>query len=345
MLENKSAVLDYFEDFYSYNSYNPHTVLVFMIGIFSGILGPISVIWYERNCGNRFRTVLNQLFATEAWYILFYTLLIYIPDGLRFVIGPFDDLFCDIHVVFQNTMWHCILLTADLMIILRYLFVFRIKNFAIIDDDLLAMSINLSIPIISIWIAIVRRFTPGRLPLYYYLCSGLDPNEGNGNGSYLAKFPKYNVGRIVVVVSFFLHLVMLPRFLHYQLVTRRKDQPVRLGNLEANQSLDSYNKGIRCINRARGTRLRDEHKTLFGLISQFTLLMCLLAFGFAIKSGIGIEPMRFNEEKNHWIPLSMLIYGPVAASSSCIIIVFVKNAQLRQKIWQGTKKLCNKEPT
>ena len=99
------------------------------------------------------------------------------------------------------------------------------------------------------------------------------------------------------------------------------------------------------MNRTRGKGLRDEHKTLFGLISQFTVLACLLAFGFAIKSGIGIEPIRLNEEKNHWIPLSMLIYGPVAASTSCIMIVFVKNAQLRQKIWQGTKKLFNKEPT
>ena len=121
MSNNKSTVLDYFEVFYAYNSYNPHTVVLFMIGILSGILGPISVIWYERNCGNRFRTVLNQLFATEAWYILVYTLLIYFPDGLRFVTGPLDDWYCDIHVVFQNTMWHCILLTADVMIILRYL--------------------------------------------------------------------------------------------------------------------------------------------------------------------------------------------------------------------------------
>ena len=67
---NSTIETGYFEKVFSYQALNPITICVFVIGLIVGMLGPLSVIWYERNCSNRFRTVVNQMLATWAWYLL-----------------------------------------------------------------------------------------------------------------------------------------------------------------------------------------------------------------------------------------------------------------------------------
>ena len=144
-----------------------------------------------------------------------YTVLIYIPDGLRFIYGPFGEVFCEIHVLTHNMLWPCLLLSLDSMIVLRYVFVFCMKNFAVINDDLLVRVLNLSILFLGMWASLVRRYTPGRFPLHYYLCTGMDPNKGLGVGTYLASPPKYNAGRLIVVSSFILNMrkaLLAPKF-------------------------------------------------------------------------------------------------------------------------------------
>ena len=55
----------YFQEFYSHQGLTPITACVFVFGTVIGIIGPIGIIWYERNCSNRFRTVVNQLVSTR----------------------------------------------------------------------------------------------------------------------------------------------------------------------------------------------------------------------------------------------------------------------------------------
>ena len=147
---NTTSELDFYEDFYAANLNSPVTIILFLYGLVTGIAAPISVIWFERNCGNNFRTVLNQMMATASWYCLMYTLLVYIPGGLRFVYGPFGETFCNIHILTKDTLWPGLILTEDVMILLRYIFVFHFKNFGIINDDLVARILNLSIVTIAI---------------------------------------------------------------------------------------------------------------------------------------------------------------------------------------------------
>ena len=102
---NSTDMLDFFQGVYSNTSFTPITFLVFLTGVIIGIFGPVSIIWYERNCDNRFRTVLNQMFARSAWYLLAYTILVYIPEGARFLHGPYGEIYCDFHVFFRNLLW------------------------------------------------------------------------------------------------------------------------------------------------------------------------------------------------------------------------------------------------
>jgi hypothetical protein len=228
---NITMHVDYFKGLYSSASLSPIAVLICVIGLIIGVLGPLSIIWYERNCGNRFRTILNQMFARMAWYMLATTLLIYIPDGVRFFYGPFGEIYCDFHVGLRNILWICVLLTLDCILILRYAFIVQLKNFAVISDDVLAKIFNLSILLVAIWASFAKRITPGNPPLNYYLCCGIDPNVGDSEGNFLDTPQKYNTGRIIVSVTFLLHLIMIPRILYYQLVTMRNEKPLQLGVL------------------------------------------------------------------------------------------------------------------
>ena len=198
---NITIHVDYFEGVYSSTSLTPVTIFIYVIGLIIGVLGPIGTIWYERNCNNRFRTILNQMFAAMAWYLLAYTVLIYIPDGARFFYGPFGGIYCDIYVVLRNILWISLLLTLDCMLITRHAFIFTLKNFAVINDDILAKMFNLSIILVASWASFVKRITPGNLPLNYYLCGGIDPNDGFPDGHFLDTPQKYNTGRIFVCIS------------------------------------------------------------------------------------------------------------------------------------------------
>ena len=68
VLQNSATESDFFEGVFS--PLMPTEVIVFVIGWIIGVLGSLIIIWYERNCDNRDRTVINQIFARFAWYLL-----------------------------------------------------------------------------------------------------------------------------------------------------------------------------------------------------------------------------------------------------------------------------------
>ena len=339
---NITFELDYFEQCYSVNASSPLTVCLFVFGLITGMIGPISVIWFEKNCGNRFRTVLNQMMAIGSWYLLLYTILVYIPDGIRFVYGPLGELFCDFHVVTQNIIWPCLILTEDAMIVLRYILVFHTKNLGVINDDLVATVLNLSILTIAIWTSSVRRFSPGRFPLHYYLCTGKDPNNGHGVGTYLATSPKYNGGRIIMIFSLFLHLLMVPRFLYNKVVTTIKERPTRIGILASQNEQNPNNPNPRQQNENEQPMIRQESVKLFGLMTQLVALGCLLAIGIGVRKSINVEPNKWNNEDYHWIPLMFLIYAPIAISTSGLALVFSQNSRLRANIRKRMRLFLNR---
>ena len=329
--KNITSELDFYHEFYASNLSSPITVVIFIYGIATGIVGPFSIIWFERNCGNRFRTVINQMLATASWYLLFYTLLVYIPDGIRFAYGPYGEFFCDIHIITQNILWPCLILTEDVMIVLRYIFVFYLKNFGIINDDLVARILNLSILTISIWTSVVRRFSPGRLPLHYYLCIGKDPNNGHDIGTYLATSPKYNAGRIITIVSLILHAFMVPRFIYNHIVTKIRERPIRIGRIQQQNQDNSNNPDAIPKNENNQPIFKENSITLFGLFSQLVALGCLLGIGIGIRISSKVEPYKWNDKEHQWIPMSFLIYAPILISNSAIILFFTQNS-LQQTI-------------
>lgn len=341
MKNNTTTEHDFYEDFYATNLKSPITIILFLYGLVTGIAAPISVIWFERNCGNHFRTVINQMLAAASWYCLIWTLLVYIPDGLRFVYGPFGEVFCDIHLVTKDILWPGLILTEDVMIVLRYIFVYHFKNFGIINDDLVARILNLSIVTIAIWASAVRRLSPGKFPLYYYLCTGNDPNEDQGIGTYMSISPKYNAGRIIVVFSLILHIFIVPRFIYTRILTKIKERPIRIGILQPHNQENSTDRVVIPNNRNNQPIMRRNNVTLFGLFIQLVALGILLLFGIGMRNSLNVEPDKWNKKEYYWIPMTVLIYAPVLLSTSGLIFFFTQNSQLRSSMKRKVQTLLN----
>ena len=340
-LDNITIHADYFEGVYSSTSLTPTIVFIYVIGLVIGVLGPISIIWYERNCNNRFRTILNQMFARMAWYLLAYTLLVFVPEGVRLLYGPFDEIYCDFHVVVRNILWIGLLLTLDCILILRYVFIFTLKNFAVISDDVLAKMFNMSILLIAIWASFVKRITPGNPPLNYYLCCGIDPNNGFPEGHFLDTPQKYNTGRIIICVTFLLHLIMIPRILYYQLVTMRHEQPLQLGILNRESTPSVAESHIRPSSRTKSTiKGLNNSKTILDVATQILFLICVVTLGVLIIISHEVEPKKYNLDDHKYIPITVQIFLPVFTYLALHALLFIQNAAMRQTIWRKVQINC-----
>ena len=323
---------DFFEVGYSKDTITPTLVLFFILGVISGIGGSIGILWYERNSSNRFRTIINQLVATGSWFILLYIFFVYIPDGMRFCFGPFSELFCDIEIFIKNVLWSCQLLTLDLILVLRYTFIFHVKNFAVINDDILALILNLSIVVVSIWISMVKRFTPGNLPLSYFLCSGTDPNQGHDDGFYLQTPRKYNTARILLVLTVVLHLIMVPRILYYRIIVERKNEVIELGSngnnrIERNNETNSPSKN-RMFSSSNG------NKIILDIVSHGALWATILSMGIANQLADNIEPKEFSLGKHMIIVHFMHVYGPVIGVGTTLILLLTVKFSLFNMMWK-----------
>ena len=347
--ENKSANRswdhdDFFDGVYSNGPYTPLTILVFILGVVLGVLGSIHIIWYERNCSNRYRTVINQLLARINWYILFYALLIHIPEGVRFWYGPYGETYCNFLLVLRNILWDSVLLTLDCIVALRYLYIFTVKNFAVICDDILARILNLSILFISFWAAFVKRVTPGNLPIVYFLCSGKNPNKEEGEGHFLQTQSKYNTGRIIVVTSFLFHLLLVPRILYYQVVTLSHQRPLQLGTINNEYENNDPEETRRRQNENKLNKYhQNSNKTIIDIATQAFFLALLVIYGVIILVSENVEPNKINIDLHQYIPYTIQIYGPFFAYITVYTIMFTRNEAMRKTL--GKKlMICPRKP-
>ena len=76
---------DFFEELYSESVFKQVTIGIFFFGSIVGAILLVGIVWYERNGPHRYRTVLNQLFSTISWISICYLLLVYVPEGIRYL--------------------------------------------------------------------------------------------------------------------------------------------------------------------------------------------------------------------------------------------------------------------
>ena len=111
--ENLLSENDFFAEMYSESVLLQGTLATFFIGTALSLVSMSGLIWYERYGNHRYRTLINQLFSTLSWIVVLYILLVYIPEGTRYMIGPLNETFCEFHNLFKNALIASFLVTLD----------------------------------------------------------------------------------------------------------------------------------------------------------------------------------------------------------------------------------------
>ena len=65
----------------------------------------------------------------------------------------------------------------------------------------------------------------------YYICAGIDPNKGEGEGTYRSHPQKYNATLFLWIGSSILHLVLATKIFLFQWKFEKKIKPIQLGDL------------------------------------------------------------------------------------------------------------------
>ena len=223
---------DYYEILCSHSPVDFLAVATFFAFSIVELLLLFGIIYYERNGRFRYRTVLNQLFSSVCLAIFLFVQLIYIPESIRFMIGPLNKTICNILVVLKRILINDILLTFDAIAILRYVFIFQMPNFAVIDDNFIKRCMDITIVMVSAWAACVLQISPGVPSITDYVCAGMDPQGVGGSTHYQDQPDKMPTTLIIIVASAILHAFVNARILYFECKNEHPDESIGLGSFE-----------------------------------------------------------------------------------------------------------------
>ena len=322
---------EYFREMYSDSGLKSFTISVFFFGTIFGLVLESGIIWYEKYGNHRYRTVINRLFSTMSWFVVAYIVFVYIPDGIRYMIGPLNETFCDVHNFLKNALSMCVVLTLDLTIILRYIFIFKVSNFAVINDDLLSRFFQMTILVVGVWMAGVKRMSVGRMPLNYFMCSGKDPSEGYGEkSSAIRKFDSFG---IVVVISFIVNIFALTKIFLYQRKMENGTQDIQLGQL--NNSAHNDQRQNEGWNQNREKQTKNIPKSLVDLTTYVLCILFNLIFVIVIVAMAQIEPSKMNQYENRWLAYYIQIIGIAFAILGIAIQYYIRNFAAFKEMWKN----------
>ncbi len=120
-----------------------------------------SIIWYEKFGSDRKRTILNKLTTSISASCIAWTPLVQIPELFRYIYGPLPKWFCHIHIGLKNTITMQLILFFDIITIMRYLFIFWLKNPFGFNDDFWTFFINIWVVAFSSISQSIQAYLPG----------------------------------------------------------------------------------------------------------------------------------------------------------------------------------------
>ncbi len=105
-------------------------------------LSATGVIWFERFGSDLKRIFINRAVSSICWNILAYFAFIHLPEIFLYFGQPFPEWFCFFHLVLRNVIVIQIVLWMDVIAIVRYIFIFWLKNPLSFQDNFWSCFIN-----------------------------------------------------------------------------------------------------------------------------------------------------------------------------------------------------------
>ena len=190
-------------------------------------------------------------------------------DNMRFIYGAvYPSFLCYTSIIIKGIAFVSTVIILSIESIFHYRFITFKSQFPIIQDDLLIRICWRITFAISTSFVLVRLYLPGRMPVNYYLCTGLDPNEGKGYGAY-QKEPKKSA-----FDAYLLYFICLVYFCHSVMIVY---QQVKI-DIRAHQQQAKLMSGL--VNGLNDTLYRRNLKDIFMLMAKMSLwVYCMVVIG------------------------------------------------------------------
>ena len=329
---------DFFAAMYSNTSINQLMFCIEIIVATIVLLLMSGIIWYEKYGNHRCRTPINQLFSTLAWVVINYVILVYLPEGIRYLKGPLDESFCYFHNFMKNFLTNCFLLGLDLIIVLRYIFIFKLSNFAVVNDDLIARFLNLSIVLLSLWLSVVKKTSTGLMPVNYHMCAGSNPNENEKKAIVNHGIGKFNTTGITVCVSFLLHGFILTKIFMYEWKMEKKTQNINLGTLQNSEGSNTRQRKVAWSNENKFERLPNLAKSMIDFTTQLLCLLLLVLAAIMNYIKNATQPHEATDVKNWWYGNSEQTAVTIAMIGISLLF-YGRNKHISKSIWKRVQDI------
>ena len=269
------------------------------------------VVMFE--CLNSDQRIISRLVSSLATSYVTYLIFVQIPDIVRFIFGPLSENFCFCHYLLKSTLSLQHILIFDAIAVVRYIFIFWMKNPTSFQDGFWNLFINIFILIFSVTSQFIFIFLPGRQPLAYYTCSGLDPRSNSDPSK----------GFNPIMIFFQLGSVILHCFVNIK---------IEISNLNNTQSLSN-----KLINR----RKTFDNEAVGKWTLNFALIICLAAMALTTGKVNSLPSVESNLCPNYFYLNVYHLVNPVLLGCLTSVLYLVKHKKLRsfclsklQQLWE-----------
>ena len=264
-------------------------LIVLVVSILYGI------IWFEKFGSDKKRTIINQCVSSICWTLVFWQLTIQVSCIARMLLGPFSHLFCFWFVVLRRALLTRMLLLVDAITIVRYIFIFWLKNTGAFNDEFWMRCVNLWTTGFSIMISLAQAFFPNQKILLYNVCIGYHPENQTVS-------PNMNLS--IEILSILLQFVLFFR--------------IKIQKWQICYKLDSYQQSLKMLDLAV-----IESNYLLRFSQTIVVVMINVFFVISIIVGTLVQPC-FLISRPHalFVPSSFLLLPTfVSLIMTCSLVI------------------------
>ena len=199
----------HFEGFFEdYNSKLIFVTLSIILNLINCVLCG-GIVWFERHYANDRRILTNKIVSFVSINVFALLPIAAATDFANYLIGPLNAGYCFFFYVYRSYIKTMFLFYLNCIVVVRYVFIFWLKNPTSIDDEFWSSFIGILGTILSLIASLIAMLVPQKHSPFYYACADIDPRPDRKHGKLL--YPQTEI-----LITLVIHVVFIGRIKYYK---------------------------------------------------------------------------------------------------------------------------------
>jgi len=309
---NRSTA-DFFSTAFQNSPLKTTAIVTSLISVIFLISSGYGIIWYERYGSDSKRILINRLVTSICWTGIEFYVLVLPMEIARYIFGPLPETLCMFHLMLKNIITFQTVLFCDGVSAARYLFIFYLKNPSEFQDEFWHIFINIWIVFFGLLSQFVFVYLPGRQPLNFYICTGLDPHIAEADLAVKKNF----VFNVILLLSIFLQAKVAHKFITHRM---------KMDSLSSYAYIDNFRK-----------------ENFYDFLICLTFLAITVIYGYLLVSINYLEPALLNDYPNYLLMYALNFGFPLFSCSAFSVLFYAKNHHMRSTLWEELQEIIGKQ--